>query len=158
MPDHDLRRRTEPPAGGRARDAQIRRDGHVAGAVDELPQPMVIALLRTGRGHHPDDHRPFAHAAQLLADDAGPPPGWRELAREGAECPWRQLGVPQDDVEAYKWSDLAASRVTGDTQKRYSANRDALAEQMTPAQIAEAKRLAREWQAAFEKRQAELGS
>ena len=30
---------------------------------------MVIALLRAGRGRHPDDHRPFAHAAQLLTDD-----------------------------------------------------------------------------------------
>ena len=33
--------------------------------------------------------------------------------------------------------------------------RDALAKRMTPAQIAEAQRLAREWQAAFEKRQVE---
>ena len=35
--DHHLRRRAEPPTGGRARDAEIRRDGHVPGAVDEIP-------------------------------------------------------------------------------------------------------------------------
>ncbi len=64
-------------------------------------------------------------------------------------------GVPQDDVEAHKWRNLAASRVTGDKQKEYAEVRDATAKQMTPAQLAEAQRLAREWQAAFEKRQAE---
>lgn len=50
-------------------------------------------------------------------------------------------GVPQDYVEAYKWLDLAAA--SGDlTAKK---NRDITAAQMTPAQIAEAQRLAREW-------------
>ena len=62
-------------------------------------------------------------------------------------------GVPQDFVEAHKWCDLAASRVTGDRQKEYAETRDALAKQMTPAQLAEAQRLARDWQAVFEKRQ-----
>ena len=64
-------------------------------------------------------------------------------------------GVPQDDVEAHKWYNLAASRTTGEAQKRHAERRDALAEEMTPAQIAEAQRLAKEWQAAFEKRQAD---
>ncbi len=64
-------------------------------------------------------------------------------------------GVPQNYVEAHKWRNLAASRATGDTQKEYAEARDALAKVMTPAQLAEAQRLAREWQAAFEKRQAE---
>ena len=50
--DHDRRRRAEPPTRRRARDAEIRGDGHVAGALDEIPQPMVIALLRAGRGRH----------------------------------------------------------------------------------------------------------
>ncbi len=61
-------------------------------------------------------------------------------------------GVPQDNVEAYKWSDLATSRVTGDTQKEYAQTRDAQAKQMTPAQLAEAQRRAADWQATFEKR------
>ncbi len=61
-------------------------------------------------------------------------------------------GVPQDYVEAHKWHDLAASRITGDTREEYAETRDALAEEMTPAQLAEAQRLARDWQAAFEKR------
>jgi len=61
-------------------------------------------------------------------------------------------GVPQDYVEAYKWANLAASRATGDTQKRYAESRDAVAKLMTPAQLAEAQTLAREWQAAFDAR------
>ena len=64
-------------------------------------------------------------------------------------------GVPQDYAEAHKWYDLAASGVTGDRQKEFGETRDALAEQMTPAQLAEAQKRAADWQAAFEKRQAE---
>ena len=63
------------------------------------------------------------------------------------------LGVPKDLVEAHKWRNLAASRSTGDAQRRYAEARDAMAKQMTPAQLTEAQRLAREWQAAFEERQ-----
>ena len=50
-------------------------------------------------------------------------------------------GVPQDYVEAFKWFNLAG--VKGEEQA--SRLRDAVAEQMTPAQIAEARRLARAW-------------
>ena len=50
-------------------------------------------------------------------------------------------GVAQDYVEAYKWLSLAAALSQGDNQKA----RDGLAKQMTPQQIAEAQRLAREW-------------
>ena len=63
------------------------------------------------------------------------------------------LGVPRDYVEAHKWHALAASRVTGDTQKDYIVLRDAMAKQITPAQLAEARERAADWQAAFEERQ-----
>ena len=62
-------------------------------------------------------------------------------------------GVPQDDVEAHKWVNLAASRATGDDQKQFAERRDILAKLMPPAQIAEAQKLARERQAAFDTRQ-----
>ena len=64
-------------------------------------------------------------------------------------------GVPQDFVEAHKWYNLAAARANGDDREQRERLRDNLAEQMTPAQLAEAQKLAREWQAGFEKRQAE---
>ncbi len=55
-------------------------------------------------------------------------------------------GVPQDYVEAHKWSDLAASRHRPGKKRDDSVHdRNFLAKRMTPAQIAEAQRLAREW-------------
>jgi TPR repeat protein len=50
-------------------------------------------------------------------------------------------GVPKDYVQAYKWSYLAAAR--GDPGSVWA--RDTLASHMTPAQLTEAQRLAREW-------------
>ena len=53
--------------------------------------------------------------------------------------------MPQDYVEAHKWLNLAAALSQGDNQKAMADTRDGLAKQMTPQQIAEAQRLAREW-------------
>ena len=55
-------------------------------------------------------------------------------------------GVTQDYVRAYMWYNVAAAHSTGDAQKDVGAeNRDEIAGRMTPAQIAEAQKLAREW-------------
>jgi TPR repeat protein len=50
-------------------------------------------------------------------------------------------GVPQDYVQAHMWWNLAA--VSGDEDA--IGNRNIVAEDMTPAQLAEAQKLAREW-------------
>ncbi len=50
---------------------------------------------------------------------------------------YKGRGVPQDDVQAHKWVNLAKA----------TKNRDNVAKRMTPDQIAEALRLAREWRA-----------
>ena len=50
--DHDRRRRAQPATRGRARDAEVGRDGHVPGALDEMPKAMVVASLSAGRGRH----------------------------------------------------------------------------------------------------------
>ena len=50
-------------------------------------------------------------------------------------------GVAQDYVLAHKWFNLAATQGLDRAKKA----RDELASKMTPAQIAEAERLAREW-------------
>jgi TPR repeat protein len=57
-------------------------------------------------------------------------------------------GVPLDYVQACKWFNLASSRSdASDKESRDSAvrNRDIVAAKMTPAQIAAAQKLAREW-------------
>jgi hypothetical protein len=51
------------------------------------------------------------------------------------------LGVPQDYVQAHMWFNLAAAKGDADAIK----NRDRVSTMMTPAQIAEAQKLAREW-------------
>lgn len=67
-------------------------------------------------------------------------------------------GVLQDYIEAHKWYNLAASRSADGTQggaigqQVYLESRDRVAQQMTPAQVAEAQKLARDWQALFERR------
>jgi len=50
-------------------------------------------------------------------------------------------GVPQDDVLAHMWMNLAAAKGVQEAVK----GRDLLEKLMTPAQLAEAQRLAREW-------------
>jgi TPR repeat protein len=60
----------------------------------------------------------------------------------------RGEGVPQDLVQAHRWTNLAAT-VFPATKAEYRVLairlRDALASLMTPAQLAEAQKLAREW-------------
>ena len=74
---------------------------------------------------------------------------WRPLAEQGDSYAQHNLGVLyangqgvlQDFVQAHMWYNLAAAN--GDTFG--GELRDALALQMTPAQIAEAQKLAWEW-------------
>ena len=60
-------------------------------------------------------------------------------------------GVPQDNVQAHKWFNLSVSRGNGSAIEE----RSMVEKEMSPAQLAESQRLAREWTEAFEKRQAE---
>jgi TPR repeat protein len=61
-------------------------------------------------------------------------------------------GVPQDYVEAHKWMNLATARAEAELRGDIAKGRDSLAKSMTPEQIAQAQKLAREWLEAFEKR------
>ena len=102
----------------------------------------------------------YASGQGVPQDDAQAVSWFRQAAEQGNANAQHNLGVlyqfglgvPQDDVEAYKWRNLAASRASGEKQKEYAEGRDSVAKLMTPAQIADAQRLAREWQAAFEQR------
>jgi TPR repeat protein len=53
--------------------------------------------------------------------------------------------VPQDYVIAHVWFNLAAASGDNDNRKIAAELRDDVAKQMTPAQIAQAQKLAREW-------------
>ena len=81
---------------------------------------------------------------------------WRKAADQGEAVAELNLGlmyadgqgVPQDYVQAHMWLNLAASQFpSSEKENREIAvkNRDLIASKMTPAQIAEAQKLAREW-------------
>jgi TPR repeat protein len=57
-------------------------------------------------------------------------------------------GVPRDPVQAHLWFDLASTRFPATEKEKQAAaakRRDEVASGMTPAQVAEAQRLSREW-------------
>ena len=58
----------------------------------------------------------------------------------------RGRGVAQDHVQAYMWLNLGGSRLpSGPLRDQAAAYIGSITKHMTPAQIAEAQRLAREW-------------
>ena len=93
-------------------------------------------MYQDGLGDVP---RAFAVAASWYrkAADQGHPLAQYDLGTMYA----KGQGVPQDYVSAHMWYILAAAKGLTDAAKE----RDMVAAQMTPAQIAEAQRLAREW-------------
>ena len=79
---------------------------------------------------------------------------FRPLAEQGVAAAQFYLGinydkgqgVPQDSVLAHMWFNLAASRFAPGSDRDMAIQlRESVAAKMTPAQIAEAQRLAREW-------------
>jgi len=54
-------------------------------------------------------------------------------------------GVPQDYIQAHMWTSLAASGASGDAKQYFVRAANHIAGEMTPEQIIEAERLAREW-------------
>ena len=57
---------------------------------------------------------------------------------------WYSLGVPQDLVQSHMWYSLVASQGSRNATDA-TKSRDYLADMMTPEQLAEAQKLAREW-------------
>ena len=94
-------------------------------------------------------------------DDAQAVQWFRKAAEQGNADAQNNLGiaystgqgVPQDYVEAHKWMNLAASHTSGADQKRFTDGRDGVAKNMTPDQLSEAQKRAREWMEAFLRRQ-----
>ena len=79
---------------------------------------------------------------------------WHPLAKQGNAQAQSNLGimyyngqgVTQDYAQAHMWYNLAASSFPpGEDHDEAVKNRDIVAEKMTPAQISEAQKLAREW-------------
>ncbi len=113
-----------------------------AEAGDPLAQYDMAALYHDGRGVSRDG----VEAAK-----------WYERAAEqGLVLAQVGLGIlyaegrslPPDNLTAYMWLSLAAARSGGEAGNRVVERRDAVAAEMTPGQLAEAQRRARDWDSA----------
>ena len=102
---------------------------------DAEAQKYLGNMYRRGDGV-PQDYQEAVRLYRLAAEQ-GHAKAQFNLGRMYA----KGRGVPKDHVQAHMWLSLAAAQ--GD--KRAPKRRDRLAKKMTPAQIAEAQRLAREW-------------
>jgi uncharacterized protein len=100
-----------------------------------IAQTKLGSLYLNGLGV-PQDYAEALRWLRLAAAQ-GEPVAEGKLAVMFAEG----LGVPQDYVYAHMWANLSSAA----GEKQMAKFRDALAQHMTPAQIAEAQRFAREW-------------
>ncbi len=108
---------------------------------DAWAQIMLGVMYRNGQGVPKDD-------AQAVK--------WYRLAADQGNASAQSLlgamyasgqGVPKDYALAYMWWNLAAAGAPdADIRERAVKPRDALASMMTPAQVAKAQRMSREWQ------------
>ena len=91
----------------------------------------------------------YANGWGVAQDDAEAAKWWRLAAEQGDADAQNDLGhmyrngdgVAQDQVQAHMWFNLAAAQ----GYEYATENRYLVAERMTPADISEAQRLAREW-------------
>jgi len=108
---------------------------HRAEELDPIDQAIRGLMYATGKGVPQD----YDKAAVW----------WRKAAERGSASAQYGLGtlyvlgkgVQRDYVKAYKWLSLSAAQERKDAAEL----RELISPQMTPAQIAEAQRLAREW-------------
>jgi hypothetical protein len=100
-----------------------------------VAQSNLAAMYYDGRGVRQDQREAFRLTTLAAEQNFG-------LAQRMLGIMYTDgTGIPQDNVQAHKWLNLSAAQ--GD--KDAGTLRDWLAEKMTPDQIAEAQKLAREW-------------
>jgi TPR repeat protein len=138
--------------------AATRSQGAVARVADRavVRQARAAALpgVQTSRGTQANGTAPLSAVDPLVAQDYAAVLGSAELGDATAQYNLAVMydngrGVLQDYVQAHKWYNLAASRYArweADVGASAARNRDRLTARMTPAQIAEAQKMAREWE------------
>jgi TPR repeat protein len=128
---------------GRRKDFDAARKwfGKAAAQGDARSKFMIGFMYYHGDGV-PQDYVMAANWVRQAAEQ-----GEYQAQSELAAYYERGEGVPQDYVQAYKWIILSIARFRGTDPEREIVikGRDRIATKMTPVQIAEAQRLAREW-------------
>jgi Sel1 repeat len=128
-----------------------------------VPQDDNEAVKWFRRAADQDDASGNFYLGVMFADGRGVPQDYAEAAKwyrlaadlNDAQAQYnlglahaKGEGVSQDNVSAHMWFNLAAARFpASDTRSRTAAvrNRDLVAGNMTPQQLAEAQKLARDW-------------
>jgi TPR repeat protein len=131
-----------PPNAGDTSEVPIHITALMAKAEqgDAFSQYFLALYYELGLSVPPNDKEAFRW--YLAAAEQGFNPAQRWLGFMYAEG----RGVSQDYVQAHLWFGLAAASGGNEGDRALAAqNRDAVAEQMTAEQIAEAQRLAGEW-------------
>lgn len=117
---------------------------------EPLPQSRRLERPQSQASRLPDPTSPDAFRAYLSAAEAGDANAQSQVGYMYAVG----LGVGRDLVEAHRWSNISAARLpAGRVRESAISNRNAAAAQMNSAQVLKAQRLARDWLAAFEKKQ-----
>jgi TPR repeat protein len=107
----------------------------VAARGDAWAQAFLGSMLEKGEGTTRDEAEGLKW--NTLAADQGYSLSQSELAAKYANG----QGVPQSNVQAYKWASLAAAQ-NDEAAKKLEAS---LSGKMTPAELAEARKLVAEW-------------
>jgi uncharacterized protein len=115
----------------------------------------VIRLLRPGAEQGNHDYQHFVGTAYYWKQDYRESATWYLLAANQGDAKAQQdlgqyylqgKGVPRDYLEAYKWFAMAAANERDQPWQRWSNEElDRLEHQMSPEQVIEAQRRAKEW-------------
>ena len=106
---------------------------------DAVAQGKLGVMYREGQGV-PQDYEEALRWYKLAAEQ-----GYAVAQGNLGSSYSKGEGVTQDYVLAHMWYNLATSQLSGEDRETAVRNRDIIAEKMTSEQLAEARRLAREW-------------
>ena len=130
---------------------------HGEGVTQDYVEAVNWFRLAAEQGYAVAQHqlaRMYARGLWVRQDSAEAAKWYRLAAEQGEAVAQYYLGVmydlgwgvPQDYVQAYMWLNLAVVGFPpGEDRKLAAGNRDGIETNMTPSQVAEAQRLAREW-------------
>ena len=134
--------------------------GWVPFAAQPQQTPKTDALLARAEAGDAEAHvnLGFRYANGLgVPEDEAEAVRWWQMAADQGHADAQYLlggryfsgeGVPQDYVQAHMWYNLVAARSTGEMRELAVRELDRVADRLPPTQIAEAQRLAHEWDAA----------
>ena len=128
-------------SNGRKRQTNRKKNREVKFYHREAEQGKAYAQFKLGEM--------YAKGKDVPRDDLEAVKWYRKAAEQGHGSAQNNLGVkysegqgvPQDYIEAHKWFNIAGAKGLENGRK----NRDEIEKFMTPEQIAEAQKLAREW-------------